>query len=100
MTADLKLLQGIWTVTSLEMDGGKMSAAMLENARVVIKGNRFTSDGMGSVYEGTLELDESKKPRRLTMKFDAGPEKGNSNLCIYKLDGDIWKMCIATRGSV
>ncbi|HLQ76806.1 MAG TPA: TIGR03067 domain-containing protein [Terriglobia bacterium] len=100
MTADLQLLQGIWTVTSLEMDGGKMSAAMLENARVVIKGNRFTSNGMGSVYEGTLEVDESKKPRHLTMKFDAGPEKGNANLCIYKLDGDAWKMCIATRGSV
>jgi len=100
MTGDLKLLQGIWSVTALEVDGGPMPAAMLENARVVIKGDRFHSTGMGSVYEGSLELDESKKPRQLTMKFDAGPEKGNTNLCIYKLDGDTWKMCIATHGNV
>jgi len=34
------------------------------------------------------------------MRFAAGPEMGNTNLCIYELDGDIWKICIATRGSV
>jgi uncharacterized protein (TIGR03067 family) len=100
MNHDLDLLQGSWTVTALEVDGQKMPASMLANARIAINGDRFTSTGMGATYEGTLELDESTSPRQLNMKFDAGPEKGNTNLCIYELDGDIWKICIATRGSV
>jgi uncharacterized protein (TIGR03067 family) len=99
MSNDLNLLQGSWSVTTLELDGQKMPAAMLADARIVVQGDRFTSTGMGGVYEGTLELDESTTPRQLNMTFDAGPEKGNTNLGIYKLDGDIWKLCLATRGT-
>jgi uncharacterized protein (TIGR03067 family) len=99
MSNDLDLLQGSWSVTTLELDGQKMPAAMLADARIVVQGDRFTSTGMGGVYEGTLELDESTTPRQLNMTFDAGPEKGNTNLGIYKLDGDIWKLCLATRGT-
>lgn len=100
MSNDLNLLQGSWFVTTLEVDGQKMPAAMLGDARIVVRGNRFTSTGMGAAYEGTLELDASTTPRQLNMKFDAGPEKGNTNLGIYKLDGDTWKLCLATRGAV
>jgi len=100
MRQDLDLLQGSWTVTALEMDGETTPDAVLSDARIEIAGNRFTSTGMGVVYQGTLELDASKRPARLDMKFDAGPEKGNTNLGIYQLDGDSWKLCLATRGTV
>jgi uncharacterized protein (TIGR03067 family) len=100
MHQDLDLLQGSWSVTGLNVEGQKMSADMLVNAQITIKGNRFTSTGMGAVYKGTLELDSSKSPRQLTMKFDAGPEKGNTNLGIYKLASDTWTICLATRGAV
>jgi uncharacterized protein (TIGR03067 family) len=55
---------------------------------------------MGAEYGGTFVVDESATPRRLDMKFETGPEKGATNLCIYELDGDSWKLCIATRGTV
>jgi uncharacterized protein (TIGR03067 family) len=100
MQRDLDLLEGSWTVTALEVDGQAMPAAMLADARITIKGSRFTSTGMGGAYEGTLELDTSASPPRLDMKFDAGPEKGNTNLGIYQLEGDTWKLCLATRGTV
>jgi uncharacterized protein (TIGR03067 family) len=73
---------------------------MWANARILIEGGRFNSTGMGAVYRGTLELDASTSPRRIDMKFDAGPEMGNTNPGIYELDGDTWKICIATRGGV
>jgi uncharacterized protein (TIGR03067 family) len=95
---DLDLLQGIWTVTTLEIDGEKVSPDVYGNATVVIKGSRFTSEGMGDIYQGTVELDASANPRRIDMKFDAGPEKGNTNPGIYKLAGDSWTLCLATRG--
>lgn len=97
---DIDLLQGAWAVTALEADGQQMPAAMLSNARILIHGDRFVTSGMGAAYEGTLELDSSAKPRQLNMKFDAGPEKGNTNLGIYELDGDTWLICIAPRGTV
>jgi uncharacterized protein (TIGR03067 family) len=100
MPADLELLQGSWTVTTLEVDGQPLPASMLTNARIVIDGDRFTSTGMGAVYQGKLELPASKKTRHLNMRFDAGPEKRNTNLGIYKLSGDIWTICLATRGTV
>ena len=98
MQKDLERLQGSWMVESMEIDG--QSTSGLGEARVVVEGNRFQSLGMGAVYEGTLELDPSAKPPRIDMKFDAGPEKGNTNYGIYQLKGDSWKLCLATRGTV
>jgi len=99
MPDDIDLLQGTWNVTDLEVDGQKMPEEMLGTAQIVIKGTRFTSTGMGAVYEGSIELGGSKKPRHLTMHFDAGPEKGNKNLGIYEFKGETLRICLATRGT-
>ncbi len=100
MPQDIDLLQGSWGIKSLTMEGQDLPAIMFANASIVVNGNRFTSLGMGTQYEGTLRLDPSTTPRQLNMNFDVGPERGNVNLCIYELAGDVWKLCIATRGSV
>jgi uncharacterized protein (TIGR03067 family) len=100
MRDDLDLIQGTWAVAELQMEGQTISGGMLANARVEITGNRFNSLGMGTVYEGTVTLDDSPNPHQLDMKFDAGPEKGNTNLGIYELNGDTWKICLSTRGEV
>jgi uncharacterized protein (TIGR03067 family) len=100
MSKDLDKLQGAWAIGAMEMDGEAMAPEAFVEARVVVKGDRFTSTGMGAVYEGTLVLDSSASPARIDMKFDAGPEKGNTNPGIYQIDGDSWKLCLATRGSV
>jgi uncharacterized protein (TIGR03067 family) len=99
MLEDIDLLQGTWIVTGLEMDGQQMPAAMLANGRIAVHGKRFVSTGIGAEYEGTLELDISQTPRHLNMMFDVGPEKGNTNFCIYEIKGDQWKLCIATHGA-
>jgi uncharacterized protein (TIGR03067 family) len=100
MNGDLALLQGFWTVTSLNVEGQKMSKATLQGSSIAIRGNRFTTTGKGSIYEGVLELEASKRPPWLNMKFDAGPEKGYTNLGIYQLYVDTWRICFATRGLV
>lgn len=100
MGDDLDLIQGTWAVTELEMEGQTISGGMLSNARVEITGNRFSSRGMGTVYEGTVTLNNSSNPHQLNMNFDAGPENGNTNLGIYELNGDRWKICLSTRSEV
>ena len=97
---DLEALQGAWIVTSLEMEGQTTPPEMLKESQVVVQGNRFTSTGMGARYEGTLLADASKAPAHLDMHFEWGPEQGNTNLGIYEIHGDEWRLCIATRGVV
>jgi len=56
MNHHLDLLQGSWTVTALEVDGQKMPASMLANARIAIDGNRFASTGMGAPMKARSSL--------------------------------------------
>jgi uncharacterized protein (TIGR03067 family) len=91
---DLERLQGSWRIASLEVDGRAIPAA----GSIVVKGRRFTATDLESVYEGEMVLHPSATPRRLDLKFDAGPEKGNTNLGIYEIKGDTWRLCLATRG--
>jgi uncharacterized protein (TIGR03067 family) len=100
MPQDLELLQGVWSIRSLDTEGQSMPAAMLADARITVKGDRFVSTGMGAEYAGKIELDPLQSPRQIDMKFDAGPEAGNTNRGIYELDGDTWRICLATRGTV
>ena len=97
MKTDLDKLQGTWTVVSLELDEQPVSVS---GARIVIEGDRFTSLGMGAAYEGVVKLDASATPRTFDLKFASGPEKGNTNLGIYELKGNTWRICLATRGRV
>ena len=102
ITSDLDRLQGEWTIASIEIEGNAMSSP--PDARIVIKGHKFKSTGMGAnEYNGRLELDESKKPRRLDMHFTTGPQKGIVNPCIYEFNGefkgDELKLCIAMQGT-
>ena len=68
-------------------------------ATIVVKGTTFKSAGMGATYSGTIEIDQTKKPKRFDLVFTAGPEKGNRNLGIYTLGREKWTICFATRGS-
>jgi uncharacterized protein (TIGR03067 family) len=78
---------------------GRAVADGYSQARLMITGNRFESLGMGEVYEGVIRLDETMQPQGLDMTFDAGPERGNTNLCIYEIHNHRLRLCIATQGS-
>jgi uncharacterized protein (TIGR03067 family) len=99
MATDLDKLQGTWTVTSLESDGKKMPAKMVNGAQIVIQGRRFTSIGMGTSYEGTVQLRKlGKDLKGLDLLFTDGPPRGKRNRGIYRLQGDTWTICLSTDG--
>jgi len=100
MPTDLKKLQGEWLITSLQMDGQNTPDSVFSDAKIVVKGSKFTSITMGTTYKGSIELDDAKSPKTVDLNFTAGPEKGYRNLGIYELEGDTWKLCLATRGPV
>jgi uncharacterized protein (TIGR03067 family) len=96
-TTDLDALQGTWNVETLEMDGSALGA-IPPGASITIKGTKFTTNNMGADYKGEMTLDPTAKPKAFDLKFTTGPEKGNTALGIYELDGGQWKMCLTTRG--
>ncbi|MEO8593907.1 MAG: TIGR03067 domain-containing protein [Candidatus Solibacter sp.] len=95
MAGDLESLQGRWKIVSLEMEGQTMGGG---DAQIEVRGARFTTRAMGAEYAGTLTVDEGQTPRRFDLRFDEGPEKGTTALGIYELRGDVWKLCLTTRG--
>jgi uncharacterized protein (TIGR03067 family) len=92
---DLESLQGTWNIVSLEMDGQPMPSG---EACIRIKSSRFTTTAMGGEYSGRVELDESTSPKSFNLRFEQGPETGNTSYGIYELDGDTWKICLTLRG--
>jgi uncharacterized protein (TIGR03067 family) len=99
MPSDLDRLQGTWYVTSIETDGTRLPASAIGESQIVVTGTRFTSLAMGATYAGTLELQQGSRPKGLDLLFTAGPEQGNRNRGIYKLEGARWTICLATRGT-
>ena len=97
MVTDLDKLQGTWHITALESGGKKIPAPV--DATVVLEGRRFKSLGMGAPFEGTVEIDETKKPKTLDLVFSAGHAKGTRNVGIYRIDKDGWTLCLATEGT-
>jgi uncharacterized protein (TIGR03067 family) len=100
MPTDLEKLQGIWYLAALETEGQKMDPAMLDGSHIIVKGDKFTSLGMGATYEGTLSLGKGKTQKEFDLLFTVGHAKGTRNLGIYKLTPRRWTICLATHGPV
>ena len=102
MSNDLDRMQGTWKVVSLEMEGMKLPGMMFMLAKVVVDGTTFKSTGMGSVYEGVLQIDETTSPKSFSIQFTQGSEEGNRNFGIYEFSGEgaelRWKLCLAMKG--
>ena len=95
----MERLQGVWSMVSLEADGRAVPASALGGARIAIHGGHFTSTGMGAKYEGTVEVDATRTPKTINMKFTEGPEKGNTNYGIYELDANKLRIYFSTESN-
>jgi len=98
MQAELASLQGTWEIVALEVEGQAVPESGFAGSRIVVTGKTFTTISMGATYGGTLAIDATKRPKRLDLSFKAGPERGNTSLAIFELDGDTWKLCMTVTG--
>ncbi len=70
--------------------------------QLVVRGDHFTARfNNGDVYEGTFELDSTKKPKAMDMVVSDGPApyQGLTARCIYALDGNHLIWCPAQPGA-
>jgi uncharacterized protein (TIGR03067 family) len=94
MLDDAIALQGTWGYATLELDGKAIPEQAIGGSKLEIAGNKFTSTTGDVVYKGTFKLDTAQKPKTIDLTFTEGPEKGNTALGIYELNGDTWRICL------
>jgi uncharacterized protein (TIGR03067 family) len=98
---DHKLIEGIWRVTSLDVNGDK---AKDEDARKlsVINGTdgawNLRSEGTDLV-KGTSTIDPTQNPKTIDFTPTDGDDKGKVFLGIYELGESTRKLCFAPVGS-
>lgn len=94
----LRAMEGTWEFASLEVGGATMPAAAMVQSRILIDGDCFRTESPEATYEGVFNIDVEAEPHRLDIEFVAGPEAGNWNYGIFRLDGDRLEICLDMSG--
>jgi uncharacterized protein (TIGR03067 family) len=95
---DLAKLQGDWTFTSWDQSGVPLNERALPTAKWSVKDNKYTFEIQGVAEEGTIKLDPAKKPATIDLEITAGNDKGQTQLGLYKIDGETVTFCFARPG--
>src|SRR5262245_60225536 len=92
---DLDALQGAWKVVRHEGNGKTAPDDEIKKFEFVVKGDQYTLKQDGNVTEeGIIKLDPTKKPKAIDFKITKGSDAGKSQVGIYELDKDTFKMCV------
>lgn len=97
--ADLKKLQGEWTMISGLADGYAMPEEMLKTSKRVCNGDETTVIVGGQlIMKAKFKIDATQKPKTIDYDVTDGPTKGSKLLGIYELEGDQVKFCFGAPG--
>jgi uncharacterized protein (TIGR03067 family) len=94
----LRALEGTWSFARLEIDGSAISAGALGASRLLIDGDRFRTESPEANYEGVFNINVETEPHEIDIEFIEGPEAGNWNFGIFRLDGDQLELCLDLNG--
>ena len=94
----LRALEGTWAFASLEIDGTFNAARHVEASRILIDGDRFRTESPEATYEGIFNINVEAQPHEIDIEFVEGPEAGNWNFGIFRLDGDQLEICLDMNG--
>jgi uncharacterized protein (TIGR03067 family) len=87
-TGDRKSIQGDWQFVALNLNGDDGSKESLEKMRLKITFSEWILVVEGQEVPISYQLDDSKKPKQLSLIFDESIKPA-----IYELNGDTLKIC-------
>ena len=91
---ELEKLQGEWVMVSREgQRAEKIPADYVEESKLTIKGDRWTSTYRDNVTNSTVRIDPSKEPKTLDRLFETARNRMIKRLCIYKLENSTLTIC-------
>jgi uncharacterized protein (TIGR03067 family) len=97
---DLKLLAGTWKPKEANLGGNKIDAMLLETAKVVYEGEKYTITIGEKGEMGTFTLDPKKMPKQMDIFPTSGDNNGKTLLAVYELAGDKLTICYSLTPTV
>jgi uncharacterized protein (TIGR03067 family) len=94
----LRALEGTWEFVSLTVDGHAMPPGSMSNSRLLIDGDRFRTESPEAIYEGIFNINVESQPHEIDIEFIAGPEAGNWNYGIFRVEADGFELCLDLNG--
>lgn len=94
----LRAMEGTWLFERLEIDGSAVPGEGLAASRLLIDGDRFRTESPEATYEGVFNIDVEAEPHQIDIEFVEGPEAGNWNYGIFRIDGDQLDLCLDMSG--
>jgi uncharacterized protein (TIGR03067 family) len=99
---ELKLLEGNWKCTRVELSGRVLPEAIVKGERYVIEEKRLqtywgeTNKGGGATI---LKIDAKASPKTIDIEYTSGSNRGKTLLGIYKLDKDNFEVAWGEPGA-
>ena len=97
--AEWKALKGSWIIDKAVLMGGDQTA-IFKSAVLTMDEGKYALNFGGTVDKGTLKIDATSKPKRITITGTDGPSKGKTLEAIYEINNDTFKICYALDGKV
>jgi uncharacterized protein (TIGR03067 family) len=94
----LRALEGTWAFARLEIDGNTIPASTFGASRILIDGDQFRTESPEATYEGTFNINVEAQPHEIDIEFVAGPEAGNWNYGIFRVDSEQLEICLDLNG--
>jgi uncharacterized protein (TIGR03067 family) len=95
-------IEGTWILTAVVSGKGKAPEDLLAKIMptAVFKDGKYSFSVMGKIDEaGTYKIDAAKKPASIDLVIDEGKHKGKTQLCIYKIEGEMLTLAVNMPGS-
>ena len=89
------MIEGKWKLLRGEQNGQEEPAENIKNSRLEIVGNHHSVTVGDSVMKGTHKLETSQIPMTIDSTDTAGPFTNMSLKGIFKVEGDIFTICLA-----
>jgi uncharacterized protein (TIGR03067 family) len=90
---DKELLQGEWTMISMETKSVKSSDDDVKPYRLKIDGDKWVVTKRGhNAFNAVMKIDQSVMPKNVDLVYPAGTGEAISQ-GIYEIDGDTLTMC-------
>jgi uncharacterized protein (TIGR03067 family) len=96
--SDHKLIQGAWKAVSVDFNGTPEDQARLKDFGVEFEGENVAFHWDDIRGTGTFTLDQTKRPKHLTVVWDKKTLNNQGWNGIYSLEGDTLKVCMADTG--